>query len=138
MPEWRFSRFKAPAQVLSAEVKIPACRCKPRRGQASPACRMTMATSLPNRCCLERHACPVGMSALCIWSLSSLPLCIVPFSMQSPLICSSIIVTASAQRTVTLAWVSGTFLRVGTCTSNETDVLRVALAEPVTGKQSVE
>lgn len=81
----------------------------------------------------------MSTSALCIWSLSfSLPPCIVLFSMQSPLIYSSTIVRASAQRWVTLAWVSRTVLRVGSCTSNETDGLSVALAEAFTEKQSVE
>lgn len=66
------------------------------------------------------------------------PPCIILFSMQSPLVCSSTIVTAAAQRWMTLAWVSRTFLRVGTCTINETDVLSVDLAETFTEKQSVE
>lgn len=58
--------------------------------------------------------------------------------MLNPLISSSIIVTAWAQRQVTSASVSRTFLRVGTCTSNKIDVFDVALTETFTEKQSVE
>lgn len=97
----------------------PACRCEARRDLVLP--------SLPNRCCLEGNAHP----ALLSFSLSL-------FSMQSSLICGSTIVTAQAQRGVTLSSVSRTSLRVGTCTSNKTDVFDVALTETFPERQSAE
>lgn len=106
---------------------LPADVRQERFGAAS---LLVEATSLPSRCCLDRNAHPAGRSG------SLLP-AILQFSMLSPLICSSTIVTAWAQRAATLASVSRTFLRVGTCTSNKMDVFDVALTATFPEKQSV-